>query len=679
MDSHIFQRATNNMRILIAAMVEKAKSGHPGGSMSGTDFIQTLYAEFLNWDPDDMTWPNRDRFFLDPGHMSPMLYAMLTLTGVFKPEDLTTFRQWGGILTGHPEVNPSHGIENTSGPLGQGHVMGVGAAIAEKFLRQRFGDWMEHYTYAFISDGGIQEEISQGAGRIAGHLKLGNFIMFFDANNVQLSTKVHEVTTENTAKKYEAWGWHVQTIDGNNVQEIAQALRNAKAEKERPSLIIGRTIMAKGSIGPNGENMEGLVSTHGQPLSKAGIDIVKTITALGGDPENPFTIFDDVKETWNNILDKKRQYAQKRKEDQKIWEKAHPELAEKYIRFTKKILPEIDFENILQSDNAPTRNASANVLSVLAEKVENMIVSSADLANSDKTDGFLKYTKPLAANDFFGQFLQAGVAEFTMSAIMNGILLHGGMYAACGTFFVFSDYQKAAIRMSALQQLPVIYIWSHDSYRVGEDGPTHQPVEQIASVSLLEQIKNHSGNPSMLILRPVDGAETNIAYKMAFENRTSPTGIILSRQNVKALPAMEGSTRINDAKEAVKGGYVVFENGKNPDIILLGNGSEVRTLYDAALLLKENDDIKCRIVSMISIGRFDQQPESYRKNIIPDNLPVFALTAGLPSIFDKYVGNRGISYGLEHFGYSAPAEVLDEKFGFTPDNIYKTILKLLGK
>jgi transketolase len=667
------------MRILIAAMVEKAKSGHPGGSMSGTDFIQTLYAEFLNWDPDDMTWPNRDRFFLDPGHMSPMLYAMLTLTGVFKPEDLTTFRQWGGILTGHPEVNPSHGIENTSGPLGQGHVMGVGAAIAEKFLRQRFGDWMEHYTYAFISDGGIQEEISQGAGRIAGHLKLGNFIMFFDANNVQLSTKVHEVTTENTAKKYEAWGWHVQTIDGNNVQEIAQALRNAKAEKERPSLIIGRTIMAKGSIGPNGENMEGLVSTHGQPLSKAGIDIVKTITALGGDPENPFTIFDDVKETWNNILDKKRQYAQKRKEDQKIWEKAHPELAEKYIRFTKKILPEIDFENILQSDNAPTRNASANVLSVLAEKVENMIVSSADLANSDKTDGFLKYTKPLAANDFFGQFLQAGVAEFTMSAIMNGILLHGGMYAACGTFFVFSDYQKAAIRMSALQQLPVIYIWSHDSYRVGEDGPTHQPVEQIASVSLLEQIKNHSGNPSMLILRPVDGAETNIAYKMAFENRTSPTGIILSRQNVKALPAMEGSTRINDAKEAVKGGYVVFENGKNPDIILLGNGSEVRTLYDAALLLKENDDIKCRIVSMISIGRFDQQPESYRKNIIPDNLPVFALTAGLPSIFDKYVGNRGISYGLEHFGYSAPAEVLDEKFGFTPDNIYKTILKLLGK
>lgn len=679
MDNHISQRAADNMRVLIAAMVEKAKSGHPGGSMGGADFIQTLYADFLNWDPDDMTWFNRDRFFLDPGHMSPMLYAMLTLTGVYKPEELTAFRQWGSALTGHPEVNPSRGIENTSGPLGQGHVMGVGAAIAERFLRQIFGDWMEHHTYAFISDGGVQEEISQGAGRIAGHLKLGNLIMFFDANNVQLSTKVEEVTDENTAKKYEAWGWHVQTIDGNNALEIAKALKNAKAEKERPSLIIGYTIMGKGCVGANGENKEGLVSTHGQPLSKAGIDVAKTIENLGGDPENPFTIFEDVKKDWERILGEKRAFAQKRKEAQKIWEREHPELAEKYFRFIKGTFPEIDFENIPQSDDAPTRNASANILSVLAEKVENMIVSSADLANSDKTDGFLKKTHPLTPNDFSGKFLQAGVAEFTMAAIINGILLHGGMHAACGTFFVFSDYQKAAIRMSALQQLPAIYIWSHDSYRVGEDGPTHQPVEQIASVALLEQLKNHSGMPSMLILRPADGAETNMAYQMAFENQNSPTGIILSRQNIKALPAKEGSSRAEDAKEAVHGAYVVFENGRNPDVILLGHGSEVRTLYDAALLLKERNNVKCRIVSMISAGRFDQQPESYRKNIIPDDYPLFALTAGLPSIFDKYVGNRGVSYGLDHFGYSAPAEVLDEKFGFTPENIYGLILKMLGR
>lgn len=678
MNNLISQQAADNMRVLIAAMVEKAKSGHPGGSMGGADFIHTLYAEFMNWDPDDMTWFNRDRFFLDPGHMSPMLYAMLTLTGVFKAEELKTFRQWGSILSGHPELNPGHGIENTSGPLGQGHVMGVGAAIAEKFLRTKFGEWMEHYTYAFISDGGVEEEISQGAGRIAGHLKLGNFIMFYDANNVQLSTKVDEVTNEDTAKKYEAWGWHVQTINGNDAVEIAHALRNAKAEKERPSLIIGRTIMGKGSVGPNGENMENLVSTHGQPLSKAGIDITKTITALGGNPDNPFVVYEDVQAAWNKILDEKRLAAQKRKELQKEWEKANPELAEKYFRFVKGALPEgLDIENVPQSDDAPTRNASATILSYLAEKFENMIVSSADLANSDKTDGFLKKTKALMPDDFSGKFLQAGVAEFTMAAIVNGILIHGGMHAACGTFFVFSDYQKAAIRMSALQQLPAIYIWSHDSYRVGEDGPTHQPVEHIASVSLLEQLKNHSGKPSMLILRPADGAETNVAYKMAIENTDSPTGIILSRQNVKALPAKEGNTRIKDAGEAVKGGYIVFENSKNPDITLIGHGSEVRTLYDAAQLLESRDSIKCRIVSMISTGRFDQQPESYRKEIIPDTVPVFALTAGLPSIFNKYLGAKGMSYGLDHFGYSAPAEVLDEKFGFTPENIYTQIKTFL--
>jgi len=677
MKNNLAQKSSDNMRILIAAMVEKAKSGHPGGSMGGADFMNTLYSDFLNWDPDDMTWFNRDRFFLDPGHQSPMLYAILTLTGVFSTEDLKSFRQWGSLLTGHPEVNPKYGIENTSGPLGQGHVMGVGAAIAEKFLRTKFGNWMEHHTYAFISDGGIQEEISHGAGRIAGHLKLGNLIMFYDANNVQLSTKVDEVSNEDTAKKYESWGWHVQTINGNDLEAIAQALKQAKAEKERPSLIIGHTIMGKGCIGSNGENMENLVSTHGQPLSKAGVDIAKTIVGLGGNPENPFVVFDEVKQEWSKILEEKRHYAQQRKVEQQKWEKENPELAQKYKDFISGKLPEIDFLNIPQSDEAPTRNSSANVLSVLAEKVENMIVSSADLANSDKTDGFLKKTKSILPDDFSGRFLQSGVAELTMSAIINGILLHGGMYAACGTFFVFSDYQKPAIRMSALQNLPALFIWSHDSYRVGEDGPTHQPIEQYAGLVLMEQLKNHDGNPSLLLLRPADGAEVNIAYKMAIENRETPSAIVLSRQNVKTLPARKGSTRLHDVSEAIHGGYIVYEDNKTPDIILMGHGSEVRTLYDAVMMLKERRNISFRIVSMMSLGLFDIQSDNYKKRILPQEITTFALTAGLPSLFEKYIGNRGKVFGLSHFGYSAPAEILDEKFGFTTENICREIEKIL--
>ena len=679
MEHFLAQKSSDNMRILIAAMVEKSKSGHPGGSMGGADYMNALYADFLNWDPDDMTWFNRDRFFLDPGHQSPMLYAMLALIGIFSVDDLKNFRQWGSILSGHPEINPKCGIENTSGPLGQGHVMGVGAAIAEKFLRHKFGEWTAHYTYAFISDGGIQEEISQGAGRIAGHLKLGNLIMFYDANNVQLSTKVDEVTDEDTAQKYKSWGWHVQTINGNDYQEITQAIKNAKDEKERPSLIIGHTVMGKGAVGSDGKNMEGLVSTHGQPLSKAGVDVAKTIAGLGGNPDNPFVIFDEVKQAWNRILDEKRRYAQQKKTEQQQWEKENPELAQKYHDFIGGKLPDIDFLNIPQSDDAPTRNASADVLSVLADKVENMIVASADLANSDKTDGFLKKTKSLCPHDFSGRFLQPGVAELTMSALINGILIHGGMYAACGTFFVFSDYQKPAIRMSALQKLPALFIWSHDSYRVGEDGPTHQPIEQYAGLALMEQLKNHDNEPSLLLLRPADGAEVNMAYKMAMENRTTPSAIVLSRQNVKALPSKQGSARAQDVKEAIHGGYIVYEDATTPDIILLGHGSEVRTLYDAVLLLKEKRKINCRIVSMPSLGLFDMQSETYKKHIFPVGVPVFALTAGLPSLFEKYVGDKGKVFGLTHFGYSAPAEVLDEKFGFTVENICEEIEKIMSE
>lgn len=673
----VINKAADNIRILAASMVEKAKSGHPGGAMGGADFINVLYAEFLNFDPDDRTWANRDRFFLDPGHMSPMLYSVLCLTGSYSLEDLQNFRQWGSITPGHPEVDKARGVENTSGPLGQGHTMAVGAAIAERFLVARFGEWMAHKTYAFISDGGIQEEISQGAGRIAGALGLSNLILFYDANNIQLSTKVEEVTAENTAEKYEAWGWNVITIDGNDADQIREALTAAGNEKERPTLIIGKTLMGKGAMGPNGEDFSNKVSTHGQPLSGAGASIEKTIENLGGDPQHPFVIFPEVKEFYQKALESKRAYARKKKAEQAVWEKANPERAAQYRKFMSGEVPAIDYKAIAHKANIATRAASADVLVALAQQVENMIVSSADLSNSDKTDGFLKGgARPLVKGDFSGAFLQAGVAELTMATICNGIALHGGIFVACGTFFVFSDYMKPAVRLAALMQVPVKYIWSHDAFRVGEDGPTHQPIEQEAQIRLLEKVRNHAGNMSLLALRPADAAETSVAWKMAMENTQSPTALILSRQNINDLP---GKDRYEEALQACKGAYIVTKNGAHPDIILLASGSEVSTLVDAAQLLLERKNITSQIVSVISEGLFREQPREYQEQILPQAALKYGLTAGLSVTLEGLVGQQGKIHGVNHFGYSAPAKVLDEKFGFTGEQVYQEICELLKK
>lgn len=674
----ITDKAADNIRILAAAMVEKAKSGHPGGAMGGADYVNVLFSEFLNFDPEDAAWANRDRFFLDPGHMSPMLYATLSLLGKYSMEDLQNFRQWGSITPGHPERDVQRGIENTSGPLGQGHAMAVGAAIAERFLVARFGEWMAHKTYAFISDGGIQEEISQGAGRIAGTLGLSNLIMFYDANNVQLSTKVDEVTTENTAMKYEAWGWNTITINGNNAEEIRQALKKAQAETQRPTLIIGRTLMGKGALGENNEDYSNKVSTHGQPLSAAGASIEKTIRNLGGDPEHPFTIFPEVQEHYRKVLEEKRIYAQQKKAEQAAWEKANPELAAKYHAYLSGKAPEIDYKAIAHKANIATRAASADVLAELAKQVDNMIVSSADLSNSDKTDGFIKGgARNLVKGDFSGKFLQAGVAELTMATICNGIALHGGIHVACGTFFVFSDYMKPAFRLSALMEVPVKYIWSHDAFRVGEDGPTHQPIEHEAQLRLLEKMQNHHNKMSLLALRPADSAETSVAWKMAMENTSTPTALVFSRQNVNDLPAE--SNRYDEALSAEKGAYVALKNGQNPDIILIASGSEVSTLVEAALLLKERKGIVSQVVSAISEGLFRQQPADYQEKVIPADKPKFGLTAGLSVTLEGLVGCKGRIHGVNHFGYSAPAKVLDEKFGFTGESVYNEICEMLKK
>ena len=672
---NVYEKAADNIRILAASMVEKAKSGHPGGAMGGADFVNVLYSKYLVTDPADPTWISRDRFFLDPGHMSPMLYGVLALTGKYSMEDLQQFRQWGSVTPGHPEVDPMRGVENSSGPLGQGHAMAVGAALAERFLVARFGEVWAHKTYAFISDGGIQEEISQGAARIAGYLGLSNLIMFYDSNDVQLSTDCNEVSSEDTAAKYRAWHWNVIEVDGTSADELSKALEAAIAETERPTIIIGKTIMGKGCVTAEGASFEGKCSTHGQPLSASGASYEKTVENLGGDVNDPWKIFPEVAERYAKREAELKAIAAERKAAQEAWKQANPEAAQKLQSYIDGKLPEIDYAAIAHKPNIATRAASADVLAVLGEKVGNMIVSSADLANSDKTDAFLKKVGAFKHGDFSGAFLHAGVAELTMASIINGLALPGGVWAACATFFVFSDYMKPAMRMAALMQLPVKYIWTHDAFRVGEDGPTHEPVEQEAQVRLLEELKNHAGRNSMLVLRPADAAETTVAWQMAMENTDTPTALILSRQNINDVPSATGN-RYEDAQGARKGGYVVVKD-ENPDVVLVGNGSEVSTLVAANELLKAKG-VKAQIVSIPSLGLYFNQDRAYRESVIPSNKPVFGLTAGLPSTLYRVVGANGKVFGLDHFGESAPYKVLDEKFGFTADKVASEIEKYLS-
>ena len=669
-DTKVMNLAADNIRILAASMVEKAKSGHPGGAMGGADFINVLYSEYLQYDPENPKWEGRDRFFLDPGHMAPMLYAQLALTGKFSLDELKQLRQWGSPTPGHPEVDIMRGIENTSGPLGQGHVFAVGAAIAAKFLAARTSNptFSKETIYAYISDGGIQEEISQGAGRIAGHLGLDNLIMFYDSNDIQLSTECGDVMTENTAMKYQAWGWHVITINGNDCAQIRQALDEAKAINDRPTLIIGKCVMGKGARTADNSSYERNCKTHGAPLG--GDAFRNTVVNLGGNPDEPFVIFDEVKDIYAKRAEELKVIVAGRHAEEAAWAAANPEKAAAQNEWFSGAAPKVDWTKVQQKAGDATRNGSATVLGQLAEQVPNMICASADLSNSDKTDGFLKKTTSFVKGDFSGAFFQAGVAELTMACACIGMALHGGVIAACGTFFVFSDYMKPAVRMAALMELPVKFIWSHDAFRVGEDGPTHEPVEQEAQIRLMEKLKNHSGKNSMLVVRPADVEETTVCWRMAMENTDSPTGLILSRQNIEMLP--EG----NDYEAATRGAYIVAGSDENPDVILVASGSEVSTLAAGARLLRE-DGVKIRIVSCPSEGLFRSQPKEYQESVLPSGAKIFGLTAGLPVNLQGLVGCNGKVYGLESFGFSAPYKVLDEKLGFTAENVYKQVKAML--
>ena len=670
-DKELMNRAADNIRILAVSMVEKAKSGHPGGAMGGADFINVLFSEFLVYDPDQPEWTGRDRFYLDPGHMSPMLYAALTLQRKFTIDDIKQFRQWGSITPGHPERDLAHGIENSSGPLGQGHAYAAGAAIAEKFLEARLGHtMMQHKIYAYISDGGVQEGISSEVGRLAGNLGLNNLIMFYDANDIQLSTECGAVMCEDTAMKYQAWGWNVIKIDGNDPEAIRAALHTANKEELRPTLIIGETIMGKGALQADGSSYEHNIKTHGAPLG--GEAYTNTIKHLGGDLNDPFKIFPEVQKLYDNRNAELRKIVAKRHADEAEWKRHNPSKAEQMQQWFSGKAPKIDWSGLVQKRDIPTRNGSAACLGVIAEQVPNMIVSSADLSNSDKTDGFLNKTHSFTRGDFSGAFFQAGVSELAMACMCIGMMLHGGVITAMGTFFVFSDYMKPAIRMAALMQVPVKFVWSHDAFRVGEDGPTHEPVEQEAQIRLMEKLQNHAGQDSVRVLRPADSDAATICWQMAMENMDTPTALIFSRQNVKSLP--EGT----NYEGTRKGAYIVKGSDEDYDVILAASGSEVSTCVEGAELLR-NDGIKVRVVSAPSEGLFRRQSKEYQEAILPQYAKIFGLTAGLPVTLEGLVGANGKVFGLNSFGFSAPYKVLDEKLGFTPENLYKQVKEYLAQ
>ena len=668
-DKNLMIKAADNIRILAASMVEKANSGHPGGAMGGADFINVLFSEFLVYDPENPNWAGRDRFYLDPGHMSPMLYSALALQGKFTLDELKEFRQWGSPTPGHPERDLERGIENTSGPLGQGHTFAAGAAVAEKFLEARLGKTaMQHKIYAYISDGGVEEEISQATGRIAGILGLNNLIMFYDSNDIQLSTETSVVMKEDTEAKYKAWGWNVININGNDADEIREALKAAQKEEKRPTLIIGKTIMGKGALRADGTSYEACINTHGAPLG--GDAYINTIKNLGGNPESPFEIFPEVQKLYADRKEELKQIVAARYAEEAEWAKANPEKAAQMKEWFSGNAPKVDWTACVQKENSATRAASAACLSVLAEQVPNMICGSADLSNSDKTDGFLKKTTSMQADDFSGAFFQAGVAELTMACMCIGMYLHGGVIPACGTFFVFSDYMKPAARMAALMEVPIKFIWTHDAFRVGEDGPTHEPVEQEAQIRLMEKLKNHHGKDSIRVFRPADADETTVCWAMAMENMETPTALILSRQNITKLPAG------NDYEQARKGAYVVAGSDEQFDVILLASGSEVSTLVSGAELLRK-DGIKVRIVSVPSEGLFRNQSKEYQESILPTGSKIFGLTAGLPVTLEGLVGANGKVWGMPSFGFSAPYKVLDEKLGYTGENVYNQVKSML--
>lgn len=631
---------------LIMDGVAKANSGHPGGAMSSADYATILFSEFLNFNPDDTKWFNRDRFILSAGHESMLQYSLLHLCGFLEMDDLKDFRQLGSRTPGHPEVGVTPGVEATTGPLGQGFAMSVGFAAAEAYLRDRLGsDVIDHYTYVLSSDGDLQEPIALGAACLAGLWNLGKIIAYYDSNKIQLAGPTCKADCTDHKKLFESLCWHVIEVDGHNHDEIRAAIKAGQLENSKPTLIIGHTTMAKGCA-----TMEGSHKTHGEPL-KAD-EIAATKKKLGM-PEDDFHVPADVLEAFRARFDGLRQNAAdwKGMVDAKMADAAFAEMWGHVTKGRPEL--EIEWPEFTPGQSMATRKAWGTCLDSVMDSLPTLVGGSADLDPSNQTMNFRTTYGDFMVDGPGARNLAFGVREFPMAAIMNGMQLHGGLLPFGATFLTFSDYCRNAIRMSALQELPVLYVFTHDSFWVGEDGPTHQPIEHVSSLRLI---------PELIDLRPADANETKVCLDIALKETKRPSTLFLTRQGLPILDPAEYPAIVDGPR---KGGYVLKDCDGTPDLILIASGSEVSLALETAKLFKR----KVRVVSMPSAKLFDEQPESYKMSVLPPEVTARAAAeAGRTDYWYKYVGLNGVVLGIDHFGASAPGKILSDKYGFTPEN-----------
>jgi transketolase len=658
----------NTIRMLSAECVEKANSGHPGMPMGAAPMAYVLWTKFLKHNPQHPAWFNRDRFVLSAGHGSMLLYSLLHLTGYDLPlSELLNFRQWGSKTPGHPEYGLTPGVETTTGPLGQGFGNGVGMAIAERFLAATFNrpgyEIINHFTYAVVSDGDLMEGISHEAASLAGHLGLGKLIYLYDDNHVSIEGSTDLAFTEKRTLRFEAYGWHVQQVeDGNDLDAIEKAIVSAQEETRKPSFIAVRTHIGYGS-----PNKQDKASAHGEPLGKEELKLTKQ--KLGWPLEPEFHVPDEALKVFRTALEQG-------KAEEALWtslldgyRKAFPEQAKELDQWIKGELPEGWEKKIpvfpADPKGSATRAASGNVLNALAKRIKNLVGGSADLAPSNQT--MIKGEGDFQSGHFGGRNFHFGVREHGMGAILSGMALHGGLIPYGGTFLIFSDYMRPAIRLAALMQLRVIYVFTHDSIGLGEDGPTHQPVEQLSALRAI---------PNLTVLRPCDASETAEAWRFALNHKKGPIALVLTRQGV---PVLDRSV-FAPAAGLHQGAYVLAEPAKGkPDLLLMASGSEVHLAIEAAKKLGQKG-LSSRVVSMPSWELFDRQSEAYRLDVFPQNVKVrIAIEAGRTQGWWRYVGDKGDVVGIDRFGASAPYKVLYEKFGITADRVVEKALKLLGK
>ncbi len=645
-------RCANTIRLLAADAVEKANSGHPGLPMGAADMAVALWGGFLQFNPADTGWANRDRFVLSAGHGSMLLYSLLHLFGFNLPmEELKNFRQWGSKTPGHPEFGHTPGVEVTTGPLGQGVANGVGMALASSMAAERFNtpDFspISHRVFAIVGDGDLQEGIAYEAAALAGHLKLGNLIYLYDSNSITIEGKTNLAWSEDVAKRFEAAGWHIQQVDGHDHQQVSAAIQNGIAETGKPSLIICTTQIAYGS-----PNKQGSSSSHGSPLGK---DELEATRANLGWSEPAFTVPADVAEQCAKRVTELKASYDAWQQGFAAWRNANPDKAALWDATWQKQMPENLAEELLASvagKDGATRSLSGAVLQKAAALLPGLAGGSADLAPSNNSD--IKGGGSVQPGSFAGRNLHFGIREHAMGAICNGLALYGCFIPYGATFLVFSDYCRSAVRLSALMQQQVVYIFTHDSYAVGEDGPTHQPIEHTASLRLI---------PGVQVIRPADADETALAWYAAMKYHNGPTALILTRQKLPLLPKPAGF----DKSLPLAGGYVLADVA-NPTVVLMASGSEVSLALDAAKLLADKG-VAARVVSMPDVNTFMAQSAEYRAEVLPKGIKRVAIEAGRGESFGKLLGEEGLFIGWEQFGASAPAEVLAEQFGLTPAKV----------